>query len=251
MINWEKIREEFETTTITLKALSEKYDVSSSTMRSRKNREGWRRNEVTQRLEVLGNVATDKPGGQIHNRNAVGNKGGAPPGNKNNLRHGLFAKYLPEEMNEIISQMDGLTEADILWNNIELQYAAIIRSQQIMFVKDRDEMIKAVKKSSTTYHDEEKIITNEFEFQFSWDRYATYIKALATANNVLVTMIKRFSTMTDELDERRQRLELMTQQTEKTKAEIAILRGNKEGNNDATDWKALLDEIVNDGDSDD
>ncbi|WP_285839852.1 terminase small subunit [Alkalihalophilus marmarensis] len=42
-MNWEEIRQEFETTTITLKALAEKHDVKLGTLKSRKSREGWER----------------------------------------------------------------------------------------------------------------------------------------------------------------------------------------------------------------
>lgn len=40
-IDWDKVREEFETTPATLQELAEKYNVSPGTVRSRKSREGW------------------------------------------------------------------------------------------------------------------------------------------------------------------------------------------------------------------
>lgn len=51
-MDWSKIRQEYESTDITLKELAAKHDVSEGTMRSRKNREKWQRNateDVTQR----------------------------------------------------------------------------------------------------------------------------------------------------------------------------------------------------------
>lgn len=39
VINWQEIRTEFESTACTMKSLAEKYDISPSTLRSRKNRE--------------------------------------------------------------------------------------------------------------------------------------------------------------------------------------------------------------------
>ncbi|UQZ76693.1 hypothetical protein C2I17_20285 [Niallia circulans] len=42
-MNWEEIRNEFETTNITLKALAEKHDIKLGTLKSRKSREGWSR----------------------------------------------------------------------------------------------------------------------------------------------------------------------------------------------------------------
>lgn len=34
----------------------------------------------------------------------------------------------------------------MLWENIMIQYTAIIRAQRIMFVQDKEEMIKEIKK---------------------------------------------------------------------------------------------------------
>lgn len=42
-MNWEKIRNEYESTEITMKALGEKYGINQSTIRSRKRRENWRK----------------------------------------------------------------------------------------------------------------------------------------------------------------------------------------------------------------
>jgi phage terminase small subunit len=48
MLNWKKLRAEFETTAITLKELADKYGISSGTVRCRKKREGWvKTNEAT------------------------------------------------------------------------------------------------------------------------------------------------------------------------------------------------------------
>lgn len=58
MINWEKIRREWETTNITLKALAEKYGVKHSTLRSRKSREKWQRNATKNIATQKRNVAT-------------------------------------------------------------------------------------------------------------------------------------------------------------------------------------------------
>lgn len=50
-MNWEEIRHEFETTDIKLKDLANKHCIKPTTLRSRKNREKWKRN-------ALKNVAT-------------------------------------------------------------------------------------------------------------------------------------------------------------------------------------------------
>jgi phage terminase small subunit len=56
-MDWEKIRREYETTIVALKTLAEKHGVKESTMRSRKNREKWQRNDKATQLK---NVATKK-----------------------------------------------------------------------------------------------------------------------------------------------------------------------------------------------
>lgn len=57
MTDWKKIREEWETTDITFVDLADKHNLKTSTVRSRKNREKWQRNDnATQRK----NVATKK-----------------------------------------------------------------------------------------------------------------------------------------------------------------------------------------------
>lgn len=43
MINWDEIKQEWETTKITLAALSEKHDIKLGTLKSRKSREAWTR----------------------------------------------------------------------------------------------------------------------------------------------------------------------------------------------------------------
>ena len=57
MTDWKKIREEWETSDITFVDLADKHNLKPSTVRSRKNREKWQRNDnATQRK----NVATKK-----------------------------------------------------------------------------------------------------------------------------------------------------------------------------------------------
>lgn len=64
MINWEEIRREFEETDITMKLLAEKNDIKPTTLRSRKNREKWKKNGTknvaTKNATQHKNVATKK-----------------------------------------------------------------------------------------------------------------------------------------------------------------------------------------------
>lgn len=62
--NWDEIRREWETTKKTYKELEEQFNVKSSTIRSRKNREKWERNATTKKRNTVAtkkkNVATKK-----------------------------------------------------------------------------------------------------------------------------------------------------------------------------------------------
>ncbi|OAK70085.1 terminase small subunit [Lederbergia galactosidilytica] len=60
MPNWEKIKNEWETTKITLAALAEKHDVKLGTIKSRKSREGWSRNPTKKDATKPKKVATLK-----------------------------------------------------------------------------------------------------------------------------------------------------------------------------------------------
>jgi phage terminase small subunit len=59
-MNWEEIRNEFETTNITLKALAEKHDIKLGTLKSRKSREGWSRSAPKKEATKLKKDATQK-----------------------------------------------------------------------------------------------------------------------------------------------------------------------------------------------
>ena len=134
-------------------------------------------------------------GAPIGNKNAVGNiGGGAPIGNKNAETHGFFSKYLPKDTLEIIEEIKEKNPLDILLEQITIQYAAIIRAQKIMYVKDKNEMIKEIKKHKDTEFGEEI----EYEFQFAWDRQATFLNAQSRAMGELRSLIKQATTMINE-----------------------------------------------------
>lgn len=57
-MSWEEIRQEYKTTSITLKALAEKHDVKLGTLKSRKSREGWERGSPKKDATTRKKVAT-------------------------------------------------------------------------------------------------------------------------------------------------------------------------------------------------
>lgn len=185
------------------------------------------------------------------NKNAVGNSGGAAPmRNSNAVTHGFFRKYFPAESMEIIEQIETRPPLEMLWDNIVIQYTAIIRAQQIMFVQDKGEMIKELKKRKievvdTSKQDEnsfEQVITDEeYEFQFAWDRHATFLNAQSRAMATLQSLIRQYEDTCNsnkELATEEQRLRV-----EKLKGEIGILRGGGK-NQEAENWSEALLKVV-------
>nr|WP_285615134.1 hypothetical protein [Bacillus badius] len=59
-MNWEEVRQEYESTDITLKALAEKHDIKLGTLKSRKSREGWSRGSPKKDATKPKKVATPK-----------------------------------------------------------------------------------------------------------------------------------------------------------------------------------------------
>ncbi|MCV2271913.1 phage terminase small subunit [Clostridioides difficile] len=163
------------------KEIAEKHNVSLSTVKSWATRY-WKQKGCNQPKKV----ATKKRGAPIGNTNATG-----PPGNKNAEKFGFFSKYLPEETRELIQEISIKDKFDILWEQITIQYAAIIRAQKIMYVKDKEEMIKELKKHESTENGEK----TEYEFQFAWDRQASFLNAQSRAMSELRSLIKQYDEM--------------------------------------------------------
>ena len=127
-----------------------------------------------------------RKGGQPGNQNAVGNDGGAPEQNKNAEKYGFFSKYLPEETVSIIQEMP-TDPLDVLWDQVQIAYAAIIRAQQIMYVKDRDD--KTIERIGQK---KGKISGEEWEVQQAWDKQANFLQAQARAQKTLEGLIKQY-----------------------------------------------------------
>ncbi|HBE8731000.1 TPA: hypothetical protein OUL15_000687 [Clostridioides difficile] len=161
------------------KEISAKYDISLNTLKSWIKRYNWA-------SEKKKGAPKNKRGAPIGNKNATG-----PPGNKNAEKFGFFSKYLPEETQDLINEIKNKDKFDILWEQITIQYAAIIRAQKIMYVKDKEEMIKELKKHESTENGE-KI---EYEFQFAWDRQASFLNAQSRAMSELRSLIKQYDEM--------------------------------------------------------
>lgn len=188
--------------------IAKQLSVSEGTVRSWKSRYKW--GNAT--LQKKKRNAAKHRGGQPGNKNAVGH--GAPKKNKNAEKHGFFSKYLPEETFSIIRDIDEQDPLDILWGNIQIAYAAIVRAQQIMYVRDQRDL--------TEEHTGSFDNGDTYNYQQAWDKQATFLKAQARAQSELRSLIKQY----DELlhrnwnlasEEQRTRIEHLRAKTEQIK----------------------------------
>lgn len=244
LIDWSAVRREYEETAITMRSLAEKYGIKPSTLRSRKNREDWKRSDATQRNESS-DVATDRPGGQKGNQNAKGNKGGPPPDNKNAVSHGLFAKWLPEDTKQIMAELYTSEPEDIIWNNIIIQYTAIIRSQKIMYVQDEYDHLSNTTKAdiSPMFMDREgnPIRTSESrEWHMAFDRQEKFMSAQSRAMGTLSNLMKQFVALADERDERRKKLEMMD-----AKLKLLDIKAKEQTGDEGTEDDGFIEALEN------
>lgn len=209
------------------KEIAEKYDVSINTVKSWKQRYGWTREKGAPKQKSV----HTKKGAPKGNKNALGNNGGAPKGNGNAVVHGLFSKYLPEETLDIANQVDSISPLDLLWSNIKLQFASIMRAQQIMFVENKDDLTRKLKKEKSFSSESGSGSEEEWELQFAWDKQANFLNSQSRAMAELRSMLKQFYEMANEDDYRLLELEKMQLTIDKTKAEIDKLEKDKNTSN--------------------
>lgn len=210
-----------------LKDIADELGVSASTVRKWKSEDKW--DGEMKRSAPNEKERYDSMRG---NQNAKGNPGGKPPpNNKNAVSHGLFANWLPDETRQIIQELYSSEPADILWNNIMIQYTAIIRSQKIMNVRDEFDTTSDYTgvSFSPEFMDREgnPLKTSETrQYQYAWDKQANFLNAQSRAMTTLSNLIKQFLAIADERDERRKKLELMDAQIAKLKSSLPDTDGS-------------------------
>lgn len=204
-VDKDEIRSEFENTEITLKALAEKHSINYQTIKSWKAREKWSK-VATSDIKVATSEDKLQPrkGAPKGNKNAVGNSGGAPTGNKNAvghgaparnsnaITHGMFRNFLPddEETRQIYDAAMSVSPIDILWENIQIKFTAIVRAQKIMFVQDQDDKtIEKVEERGGESWGE------KWEVQHAWDKQATFLNAQSRAMSTLTSMVVKYEEM--------------------------------------------------------
>lgn len=167
-----------------------------------------------------------KKGGQPGNKNSSG----GPSGNKKAEKYGFFSKYLPDETREIFSAINQADPLDLLWHQIQIAYAAIIRAQRIAYVKDKDD--KTV----------EKVMVGDssemYAVQQAWDKQNEFLKAQARAQGELRSLIKQYDEMLHKdweaaSEEQRSRIAQIKAQTDK-------LTGNNQEIEDMSESEAEI-----------
>ncbi len=200
------------------KELSEKYNISINTVKSWIKRYGWSKDVKEE------GAPRNKKGAPLNNKNSVGHKPSIPEGNKNSEKHGFFAKWLPEETMQIMKEIEKIDPLDILGDNIQLQYTAIVRAQKLMYVKDQQDITTT--KIGEGFSDTGS--SEKWEVQQAWDKHATFLKAQSRAMAELRSMIKQYDEMLHKN---------WDDATEEQKARIALLKAkvNMDGEDQTED----------------
>jgi len=116
-----------------------------------------------------------------------------------------------------IQKLDPL---DILWDNIQLQYTAIIRAQRLMYVKDQQDVTTT--KIGEGYS--ETGSSEKWEVQQAWDKQATFLNAQSRAMKTLEGMINRY----DELLHKNWDLATEEQKQRINKLKVDIAKANED-----------------------
>ena len=208
------------------KEIAEKYNVSLATVKSWKTRH-WNGKKSMHTKDKKVCIQKNKGGAPKGNKNATG-----PPGNKHASKHGLFERYLPTETLEIVNEIKVKSPLDILWDQILLAYAAIIRAQKVMFVegkKDHD-IIKSG-------YSDGAVSGETWAVTSATDKQGTFLSSLSRVQAQLNNMIKQYDKMVREdplaTEEQKARIENIKARTE-------ILKG---GNLEIEDTEDLDNEI--------
>ena len=164
--------------------IAKQLDLPEGTVRRWKSTHKWE----NERSEKKSERSKRKKGGQPGNKNSVGH--GAPEKNKNAEKYGFFSKYLPDETREIFSAIEQADPLDLLWHQIQIAYAAIIRAQRIAYVKDQDD--KTIEKIEEK---KGKITGERWEVQQAWDKQNEFMKAQARAQSELRSLIRQYDDM--------------------------------------------------------
>ena len=111
----------------------------------------------------------------------------------------------------IMQEIEERSALDLLWDQIIIQYTAMIRAQRLMYVKDQKDLSKEIAM-------EGEGITS-WDVQQAWDKQAKFLQAQSRAMTTLNGMIKQYEEMCRNADEQKEIAEERRARIEKIKAE--------------------------------
>lgn len=167
------------------KDIADKYSVSINTVKSWKKRYSWSRTSKKGCTQKTKKGAHKNTVSQLGNKNATG-----PKGNKHAEKFGFFSKYLPDETKEIFDAVEKANPLDLLWHQIQIAYAAIIRAQRLAYVKNQED--KTVEQIEIKRGN---VSGAKWEVQQAWDKHNSFMQAQARAQGELRSLIKQYDEM--------------------------------------------------------
>ena len=153
----------------TFKEISEQYKISAKTVRQWASKYKWVRQKGSKKSTETKRKAPGVCIGKLQNTNAV--------------KHGLFSKYLPAETLELVGDIEMMSPLDILWENICLKYAAIIRSQKLMYVEDANDCTKRITLEGEAI---------AYQYTEAYEKQASFLIAQSRAMGTLMNLIKQY-----------------------------------------------------------
>ncbi|WMM24060.1 helix-turn-helix domain-containing protein [Tissierella sp. MB52-C2] len=186
------------------KDIADKYNISINTLKSWIKRYGW--SEEKKNYNKKG-APKKKRGAPLNNTNAVGNDGGAPPGNINAIKHGayqsLYADMLNTEDKILFNMIQPSINVDDEIRLLRLKIAGLINREKTFFYnmfgikvekdiseEDRvsginacmDQLRKLIETKAKTLGDTEKLQLDKEKFEFN--KYKTEIELQLKKENL-------------------------------------------------------------------
>ncbi|TDM38073.1 hypothetical protein ETI11_01385 [Macrococcoides canis] len=202
--NWDAVKEDYDTGKFKLKDLAEKHDIKLGTLKSKISREGWNK-VATKQKDATKKVATKRK--PKKSRKGIGNpnpKNQFTERNSFAVKHGLLSRYIPKETMELMGIADSMDAADIIWAQIQIQFAAIIRAQKVMWVEDANDH-----SSGTTGV---SMDGESMKVAFAYEKYASFLSAQSRAMAELRSALKQFTLHAADDDYRKLQVAVMHEQ---------------------------------------
>lgn len=155
---------------VSFKEISAQYKVPAKTVKRWADKYKWFSEKCPEKMSKTKRKVDKICIGKLQNTNAV--------------KHGLFSKYLPAETLELVGTIEKMSPLDILWENICLKHAAIIRSQKIMFVKDANDVTKRMTMDGAE--------ATSYQYTEAYEKQASFLIAQSRAMGTLMNLIKQY-----------------------------------------------------------